>query len=157
MAYRASSIEPKTRWARHLDQVMRTNDWSRVRLFEEVGPEMGYGSKSRSAILPLLDATNPTPEQARVLRKHFGDPLEVEPSPAPVPALDPYAVMQAHADAMTAQAAAFNRLAASIDAAAAGVTDRVDQFGALLEGVVLLQRQLAEAASARTVVPAPDQ
>jgi hypothetical protein len=72
--YRASTNQPKTAWARHLDQVMRDRDWSRVRLFEEVGAELGYRGKSRSAMLPLLVDKEPDEAKAAVLRKHFGDP-----------------------------------------------------------------------------------
>lgn len=59
--------------------------------------------------------------------------------PPPVVALDPYEVMSRHADAMQAQAVAFNRLAESIDKAANGVIGRVVDFehvlATLLEAV----------------------
>lgn len=84
--YRASTNQPKTAWARHLDQVMRDRDWSRVRLFEEVGAELGYRGKSRSAMLPLLVDKDPDEAKAAVLRRHFGDPPE---APAEVPAAEP--------------------------------------------------------------------
>jgi hypothetical protein len=74
MAYRASAVQPKTAWARHLDEVMRTNDWSRVRLFEEVRADLGLGPKSRSAFLTFLDRREPKPHEAEVLAKHFGWP-----------------------------------------------------------------------------------
>jgi hypothetical protein len=61
---------------------MRDRGWSRVRLFEEVGAELGYAPKSRSAILPLLEDKNPTEQQAAVLARHFGWPTEPDPAPA---------------------------------------------------------------------------
>jgi hypothetical protein len=79
MTYRASANEPKTAWARHLDKVMRERGWSRVRLFEEVGAELGYAPKSRSGFLPLLADREPTEAQALILRRHFGEP---SPDPA---------------------------------------------------------------------------
>lgn len=99
LMYRASTNPPKTAWARHLDQVMRDKGWSRVRLFEEVGAELGYGSKSRSAILPLLEDKEPTSAQATVLRRHFGEPDAIEV--APVPPSD-YAAVVAAIDRQTA-------------------------------------------------------
>lgn len=56
---------------------MRDRGWSRVRLFEEVGAELGYSAKSRSAMLPLLIDKEPDETQAAVLRKHFGEPEPV--------------------------------------------------------------------------------
>lgn len=77
MTYRPSANEPATAWARHLDAVMRERGWSRVRLFEEVGAELGYAPKSRSGFLPLLADREPTPAQADVLRRHFGEPAAI--------------------------------------------------------------------------------
>lgn len=74
MSYRPSANPPRTAWARHLDQVMRERGWSRVRLFEEVGGELGYSPKSRSALLPILEDKEPTPAQVVVLTRHFGEP-----------------------------------------------------------------------------------
>lgn len=68
MSYRPSSAPLATAWARHLDKVMRAEAWSRVRLFEEVGAELGYAPKSRSAFLPLLADKEPTETQAAILR-----------------------------------------------------------------------------------------
>lgn len=85
--YRPPSHEPVTAWAHHLDAVRRKNGWSVVRLFEEVGGELGYAPKSRSAILPLLWNKEPDATQAAVLRRHFGDPppllepVAAEPTP----------------------------------------------------------------------------
>lgn len=73
--YRPSANPPRTAWARHLDQVMRDKKWSRVRLFEEIGAELGYSPKSRSALLPILEDKEPNPAQAAVLTRHFGEPL----------------------------------------------------------------------------------
>lgn len=61
---------------------MQERGWSRVRLFEEVGAELGYAPKSRSALLPLLIDKEPTPEQKIVLARHFGEPPNVAPEPA---------------------------------------------------------------------------
>lgn len=80
--YRPSSNPPQTAWARHLDKVMRENSWSRVILFEKVGAELGYGPKSRSALLPLLVDKDPTDAQAAVLRRHFGEPAAEMQDPA---------------------------------------------------------------------------
>lgn len=80
MGYRPPSAAPVTPWARHLDKVMREQGWSRVRLFEEVGAELGYGPKSRSGFLPLLIDREPTPQQAAILAKRFGEP-EAQPDP----------------------------------------------------------------------------
>lgn len=82
MSYRPSASPPVTRWALHLDGVMRERGWSRVRLFEEVGGELGYSPKSRSGFLPLLADKEPTAAQADVLRRHFGEPPELQ-EPAP--------------------------------------------------------------------------
>jgi hypothetical protein len=82
MSYRPSANPPVTAWARHLDGVMRDKGWSRVRLFEEIGAELGYSPKSRSGFLPLLEDKEPTAAQADVLRRHFGDPAPME-DPAP--------------------------------------------------------------------------
>jgi hypothetical protein len=62
---------------------MRDRGWSRVRLFEEVGAELGYAPKSRSAILPFLEDKEPPPAVAAVFRRHFGDP-PAEPEPVVV-------------------------------------------------------------------------
>jgi hypothetical protein len=78
MSYRPSANPPVTAWARHLDGVMREQGWSRVRLFEEIGAELGYSPKSRSGFLPLLADKEPTAAQAAVLRRHFGDPAPLE-------------------------------------------------------------------------------
>jgi hypothetical protein len=86
MSYRPSANPPTTAWARHLDAVMRERGWSRVRLFEEVGAELGYAPKSRSAMLPILEDREPTPAQADVLRRHFGDPTPIDdPASASTP------------------------------------------------------------------------
>lgn len=82
MSYRPSSNPPVTAWARHLDKVMREQGWSRVRLFEEIAPEMGWAPKSRSAMLPLLEDREPTEAQAQILARHFGEPpVTNEPAP----------------------------------------------------------------------------
>ena len=60
---------------------MRDRDWSRVRLFEEVGAALGYGPKSRSGFLPLLVDKEPTPSQAAILARHFGEPPTAAPEP----------------------------------------------------------------------------
>lgn len=106
MAYRASKTEPATRWARHLDAVLRKRDWSRVRMFEEVGPAMGLGAKSRSAFLPLLEDREPDAPQAAVLRAHFGEPPEAdEPAPTETQAMSSNADLVA---AIREQTAAIN-------------------------------------------------
>ena len=88
MPYRPPTHPPETAWARHLDAVRKTNGWSQVRLFEEIGPDLGYAPKSRSAILPLLWNREPDEAQAAVLRRHFGDPpAELDRPPAPEPTL----------------------------------------------------------------------
>jgi hypothetical protein len=65
---------------------MREKGWSRVRLFEEVGAELGYSPKSRSAFLPLLVDKQPSAREAAILIKHFGTPEE-RPEPEPQPDL----------------------------------------------------------------------
>lgn len=85
MSYRPSANPPRTAWARHLDQVMRERGWSRVRLFEEIGAELGYSPKSRSALLPVLEDKEPTPAQVAVLTRHFGEPT---PDTTPTPTGD---------------------------------------------------------------------
>jgi hypothetical protein len=61
---------------------MRDRDWSRVKMFEEVGAELGYGPKSRAAFLPLLIDKEPNATQAATLARHFGWPAEDAPAPA---------------------------------------------------------------------------
>lgn len=82
MSYRPSANPPRTAWARHLDQVMRERGWSRVRLFEEVRADLGLGPKSRTALLPIHEDKEPTPAQAEVLTRHFGEP-PADAAPAP--------------------------------------------------------------------------
>jgi hypothetical protein len=101
MGYRPPSAAPLTPWARHLDRVMREQGWSRVRLFEEVGAELGYGPKSRSGFLPLLVDREPTPQQALVLARRFGEPDEPEPVASPATS-DTQAGLDALAAAVTA-------------------------------------------------------
>jgi hypothetical protein len=106
MSYRPSARPPVTPWARHLDQVMRDRGWSRVRLFEEVGGELGYSPKSRSGFLPLLEDREPTAAQADVLRRHFGEPQPQEPAPD-----------SAHTEGAGSLAAAILELTAELKAA----------------------------------------
>ena len=88
MPYRPPSHPPETAWARHLDSIRRERGWSVVRLFEEVGADLGYAPKSRSAILPLLWNREPDAAQAAVLRRRFGDPpADLAPATAPTPDL----------------------------------------------------------------------
>jgi hypothetical protein len=140
MSYRPSSNPPVTAWARHLDGVMRERGWSRVRLFEEIGAEMGWSPKSRSAMLPLLEDREPTPAQAEVLARHFGQP-EPNDSPEAAHTISGESLLAAAIDrqsaAMEAQAVAFTRLAESIEAAASGVTGRVAGFEELLTGLLV--------------------
>lgn len=128
--YRASKNPPTTAWARHLDKVMRDRDWSRVQLFEDIGPDLGYAPKSRSAILPLLEDKEPTPSQAGILAARFGAPPP-EVAPAPTGATETPADLVA---AIHAQTEAINALVAVL---AGGLPARV----AILEPVV---RRLAE-------------
>lgn len=109
--YRASTNPPITAWARHLDQVMRAKDWSRVRLFEEVGAELGYKPKSRTAFLKFLEDREPNATQAAIFRKHFGDPT-ADLAPAPTGATDTPDPLIA---ALTAQTAAIERLVALLE------------------------------------------
>jgi hypothetical protein len=81
MAYHPPSTPPLTAWARHLDQVMQKRGWSKVQLFEAIGPALGYSPKSRSAVYKLLGDKEPDARTAAVLREHFGEP---EPAPRPV-------------------------------------------------------------------------
>ena len=74
MAYRASAQEPKTAWARHLDQVRRARGMSATAMFETVGPDLGLGPKSRSAFLPFLVDKDPDEAEAAILARHFGWP-----------------------------------------------------------------------------------
>ncbi len=134
--YRASTNPPKTAWARHLDQVMRDRGWSRVRLFEEVGEELGYGAKSRSGFLTLLVDREPTPPQAAVLARHFGEPeagAVSEPSPEP------------------SLAAAISELAAELRAAREERQATEERLRALEAAVALLTPRDGEAHPARTV------
>jgi hypothetical protein len=147
MSYRPSSNPPVTRWARHLDTVMRERQWSRVRLFEEIAPDMGWSPKSRSAMLPLLEDREPTPAQADVLARHFGEPPESQEPPADSAhteaggSLALAAAIDRQSAAMEAQARAFVMLAESIDRAAQGVTGRVAGFEELLTGLLVAVRQ----------------
>ena len=77
VSYRPPSNPPETKWAKHLDAVMRDRGWSRVRLFEEVGADLGYSDKSRSAFLKFLEDREPDANQQAVLRRHFGEPPEL--------------------------------------------------------------------------------
>lgn len=98
MSYRPPSHPPKTAWARHLDSALKERDWSRVRFFEEVGTELGYKPKSRSAVLPYLVDREPDETVAAVFRRHFGDPpaepalIVTEPEPTLAAALSALAV-----------------------------------------------------------------
>lgn len=61
--YRPPTWTPSTPWARRLDAVMRERDWSKVELFEELGADLGYRPKSRTALYPLLRDKEPSPTQ----------------------------------------------------------------------------------------------
>jgi hypothetical protein len=140
MTYRASANEPMTRWARHLDAVMRERGWSRVRLFEEVGAELGYAPKSRSAMLPLLADKEPTPAQAAVLRRHFGEPP-----------LDDPAASSAHTEAAGSSdlaAAIREQTAAMLELVAELRLSRAEQVG-MNEGLVAVAAQVAKVLEAR--------
>lgn len=80
-------------------------------MFEEVGAELGYSAKSRSAFLALLEDREPNPAQAAVLARYFGEPSE---EPAPV----------ASSDAATP----FSELAALLVAQTKAITDLVDEL-----------------------------
>jgi hypothetical protein len=114
MAYRASTAEPKTAWARHLDQVRRDRGWSATAMFEVVGSDLGLGKKSRSAFLPFLEDREPDAEQAAVLARHFGWPPAEPAPPEPPPTLDPIAVMAAHTKALEAQTKAIQEQTAML-------------------------------------------
>lgn len=119
MRYRPSSNPPATRWARHLDSVMRERGVSRVQMFEEIGAELGYAPKSRSAFLKLLEDREPTPAQEAVLLKRFGEPpADVAPEPPPD---DLAAALRAQAAAIESQAEAIRDLTAEIRVASLAV------------------------------------
>lgn len=65
----------------------------------------------------------------------FKDPVAAAPS-----VLDPYVVLDRHAAAMEAQAEAITKLAASLDAMATRVTDRVEDAASAFEDVVAALR-----------------
>jgi hypothetical protein len=113
MSYRPSSNPPVTAWARHLDTVMRERGWSRVRLFEEIGAEMGWSPKSRSAMLPLLEDREPTPAQADVLARHFGQP-EPQESPEAAHTISGDSLVAAAIDRQTAAIEAQTRMLALV-------------------------------------------
>jgi hypothetical protein len=113
MSYRPSSNPPVTAWARHLDTVMRERGWSRVRLFEEIGAEMGWSPKSRSAMLPLLEDREPTPAQAEVLARHFGQP-EPQESPEAAHTISGDSLVAAAIDRQTAAIEAQTRMLALV-------------------------------------------
>jgi hypothetical protein len=87
MAYTATSKEPRTAWARHLDTVRRERDLSATQMFEEAGPRLGLGSKSRSAFLKFLEDRSPTVAEAAALAALYGWPDEQPAVAAPEPDL----------------------------------------------------------------------
>lgn len=87
MAYRTTLKEPHTAWARHLDAIRRERDLSATQMFEEAGPALGLGPKSRSAFLRFLEDREPSTAEASALAGLYGWPTEQSAAPEPAPDL----------------------------------------------------------------------
>jgi hypothetical protein len=99
---------------------MRERGWSRVRLFEEIGAELGYAAKSRSGFLPLLSDREPTEAQAAVLRRHFGEPAPTDDSASGTHTPEAGSLAEL-VEAMRAQTEAITRLVATLETASTAV------------------------------------
>jgi hypothetical protein len=127
---------------------MRERGWSRVRLFEEVGAELGYAAKSRSAFLPLLADREPTPAQAAVLTARFGAPdTEKEPGPS-----EEAGLLVAMTAAINAQAEAFVALRMVILDARVGAIDEREALTDMLRDLRLRLDQGGRTSSGTAVV-----
>lgn len=143
--YRPSSKPLATAWALHLDAVMRERDLSQTNVFELVREELGYGAKSRSALLGVFSDEPPDERQAEALRRHFGEPSvgPTQTTPAEL-SLHERAVLAAER-----QAAAAERQAAATEALVAMFAGRAPD-----PSVVEAMQAWGQAALARTQSPA---
>lgn len=119
MAYRPPSHPPLTEWARFIDRVKRERGWSATKAFEEAGPRLGYGPKSRSGYLAFERDREPTAAQAAILAEVFGGWPDARDRADSAPATNPSELVAA----LREQTAAIKELVTELQRLAVGQMD----------------------------------